>query len=78
MKHLFPSPLPKMPLATDATAGLFKRLRQTPPALWRRNENNAQQALRSSKGCVLLCIETEGLFSLSQQGKFRFYTWLKL
>ena len=38
------------------------------------NENNAQQALSSSKGCVLLCIESEGLFSLSQQGKFRFYT----
>jgi len=42
------------------------------------NENNAQQAFSSSKGCVLLCIESEGLFSLSQQGKFRFYTWLKL
>jgi len=26
MKHIFPSPLLKMPLATDATVGLFKHL----------------------------------------------------
>ena len=28
MKHIFPSPLLKMPLATDATAGLLKHSRQ--------------------------------------------------
>src|SRR5712692_4936939 len=48
MKHLLPSPLLKRPLATDATAGLFKRLRQTPPALWRSVRHQTQDCHRAA------------------------------